>query len=544
MITKKDLRIHYLKLRDSLEELYIKDYSNKIVSLIKNDPSFKKAKNIGIYHPIRGEIDLTGLLENTSNKKFYLPKVEGENIIFIEYNKNTKLAKNKYGILEPVSGKDTKLDLIFVPALLYNENNYRIGYGAGYYDRYLKDKNIIKIGISYLFSFFNFKEDPYDIKLDYVISLKEYYKRNLVILAGGLGDRLGITKGTYNVLEKPIFEYALRNFDNSFYKIIVLPEKEFLNISKNPNCTYLIGGTTRTNSMLNSILFLSNSNYTYIHDGARVYVSKELIDNLVKEELKLYDIYYPYHLETNAIRNLNEDLIDNKELKIVETPQVIKTKLLKELNIDKITKSYRDDIDLIKDNYKNIKLGSILNNTFNHKITYQNDLLNFETSFNRKFLIGHSFDIHTLKKDRKLYLGGILIRDDYGLLAHSDGDVLLHAVTESILGALGLGDLGYNFPPSDDKFKNISSHFFLEKAKTFLKEKKYSIINIDILLYYDGMNLNKFFPKIKENLINILNTPNISLKATTTEKVGVIKNNAAIGCEAVVLLGDISDNRN
>lgn len=542
MINKINLRKHYLLLRKNLTEEYKKNYQKNILLKITKDKNFLKAKKIGIYYPIDGEINLLELISLYPKKTFYLPKVEDNNLIFLKYDKNTKLSKNKFGILEPENGKITTPDLLFIPGIVFNHQGFRIGYGGGFYDRYLKDKDIIKIGVSYLFTFFNFKEDAHDIKMDYVISNKDDYKRSLIILAAGKGKRLGFQKGTFKVGSKYLFEYSLNSFNDSFYKIIVLPENGFFDISKNPEYTYIIGGNTRTESMLNAKDYLNNSNYTYIHDAARVYLSKNLVNNLIEYEEKKYDAYYPFKQETSALRDNFDNLIDNKNIKIIETPQVIKTSILKETKKELIKKSYRDDIELLKDLKKDIKISSLKTEDINYKITTPSDLSHFYKTFRRNYLVGHSYDIHKISKKRKLYLGGILISNNYGLLAHSDGDVILHAITEAILGTLGMGDLGYNFPDTSLKYKNISSQFFLEKAKNLLNIKKYSIINIDILVYCDVIKLNRYFPMIKENLIKLLNTPNVNLKATTTEKLGDIGKNKAIASEAVILIGDLCDN--
>ena len=157
---------------------------------------------------------------------------------------------------------------------------------------------------------------------------------------------------------------------------------------------------------------------------------------------------------------------------------------------------------------------------------------------NRGFRIGHSFDIHRLEKGRKLILGGVDIPSEVGLLGHSDADVLLHAITESILGALGLGDLGTNFPDTSNEYKDISSVVLLQRALEEMKNKNYLIANIDVSLYLEKPKLFKYRQEILHNLAYLLKIPNgaINFKVTTTEKIGPIGQSEAIAAEAVCLL--------
>lgn len=134
--------------------------------------------------------------------------------------------------------------------------------------------------------------------------------------------------------------------------------------------------------------------------------------------------------------------------------------------------------------------------------------------------IGFSRDIHPIKKGRKFILGGVEIPcNGYGLYGHSDADVLLHAVAESILGALSLGDLGTYFPDNDDKYLNISSTILLNEVLKMMDERKYKISNIDILIILDFMKLKPYVNDIKLNLVKLLNVNEnqISIKCSTNE---------------------------
>lgn len=152
--------------------------------------------------------------------------------------------------------------------------------------------------------------------------------------------------------------------------------------------------------------------------------------------------------------------------------------------------------------------------------------------------IGHSTDIHQLVENRELYLGGIKIDYEKGLLGHSDADALLHAITEAIIGALGFGDIGTHFPDTDDKFKNIDSKLLLSKAYNLAKERNFKINNVDTTIFAEKPKMATYIPKMREFISQLLETDigNINIKATRGEKMGFVGRGEGIVCEAVVLL--------
>lgn len=155
-----------------------------------------------------------------------------------------------------------------------------------------------------------------------------------------------------------------------------------------------------------------------------------------------------------------------------------------------------------------------------------------------KFRIGHSTDIHQLVPNRKLILGGVQIDYELGLLGHSDADCLLHAITEAIIGALGIGDIGTHFPDNDIKYKDINSQILLSKAYSLAKEKGYYINNLDSTIFAEKPKMAPYIPKMRKIIAEILETDeeNINIKATRGEKLGFIGRGEGIVCEAVVLL--------
>ncbi|MEQ2400230.1 2-C-methyl-D-erythritol 2,4-cyclodiphosphate synthase [Peptoniphilus hominis (ex Hitch et al. 2025)] len=152
--------------------------------------------------------------------------------------------------------------------------------------------------------------------------------------------------------------------------------------------------------------------------------------------------------------------------------------------------------------------------------------------------IGIGYDVHKLVDDRKLFIGGIEIPYEKGLLGHSDADVLIHAIMDSILGALALRDIGHHFPDTDNEYKDIDSKILLKRVYEIMKGKNYKIGNIDSVIACQKPKLAPYIDDMKKVIAEILNTDveNISIKATTTEKLGFIGRGEGISSEAVCLL--------
>ncbi len=152
--------------------------------------------------------------------------------------------------------------------------------------------------------------------------------------------------------------------------------------------------------------------------------------------------------------------------------------------------------------------------------------------------IGHGFDVHRLAEGETLWLGGILIPHSKGTVAHSDGDVLIHAICDALLGALKLGDIGTHFPDNSTEFKNIDSKILLEKTYNLVKQKGYEIVNIDSTISAQQPKLNPFISEMENTMAGVLGvqTDSVSVKATTTEKLGFEGREEGISVNAVVLL--------
>lgn len=152
--------------------------------------------------------------------------------------------------------------------------------------------------------------------------------------------------------------------------------------------------------------------------------------------------------------------------------------------------------------------------------------------------IGNGYDVHKLVKGRKLILGGIEIPHAKGVLGHSDGDVLIHAIMDAMLGALALGDIGQHFPDTDMKYENIDSTILLTRVKELIAERRYKIINLDSIIVLQKPKVKPYIEAMRKRVAEVLeiDIEQVSIKATTEEKLGFTGDESGVKSYCVVLL--------
>ena len=387
---------------------------------------------------------------------------------------------------------------------------------------------------------------------------------HFLILAGGKGER---AKKGNKTLPKQYMDfnnisplrYLLKNISkmNEISSITVVISKDNIkeykrdirgikNLRK-----YVIGGKTRKDSSLKGIKNLKNefgnkkNQKILIHDAARPFISRKIILQSIKN-LKKYNATCPYiNIEdtTKSIGSRNKiSDIDRNKLISLQTPQGFDLNKIFELH-KKNKKEYTDDFSLITNEELSFKL--IKGSKENFKITTYEDLLIFKNIIlsKKKTLVGIGFDIHAFTEGNEIILGGVKLKSKYKLLAHSDGDVLLHSITDAILGAISKNDIGFHFPPSKSKYKNSNSVLFLNKALNFLRKCNGKIINLDINLICDYPKINPIKLKLKKNLSNLigLEIDKINIKATTTEDQGFINFKNGIASQAIISIEVINE---
>jgi 2-C-methyl-D-erythritol 2,4-cyclodiphosphate synthase len=156
--------------------------------------------------------------------------------------------------------------------------------------------------------------------------------------------------------------------------------------------------------------------------------------------------------------------------------------------------------------------------------------------------IGHGYDVHAFGGDKALRLGGVLVPDHIGLIAHSDGDVLLHAICDALLGAAALNDIGFHFPDTSNEFENINSRKLLIQVFSLIEKKQFQINNLDITVIAQTPKMSPHTESIKLNICEDLNLKNnqVNIKATTTENLGYIGRKEGIAVHCVCLLSELT----
>ena len=362
---------------------------------------------------------------------------------------------------------------------------------------------------------------------------------HFVLLAAGKSTRFRSEKNKLlsNFSNKAILEHNIEQIKKIGFKKITLvinDKKIIRNI--NSTCIELIkGGESRSESVKNA---LNNSKikakYVFIHDAARVLNSDTLLLKLINNANKnIYDCIIPY-AKCNDTVVQNHKNIKREDLKLIKTPQVFLKKKITLLLNKSNSLEFTDDSKLMRDNPKEFKIKYILDNSLNLKITHKEDLKQLNINFKRTIRVGLGYDIHRIQKIDKfnfIRLGGIKIKSKISVISHSDGDVILHAITDSILGALSLRDIGTYFPNNKIN-KNRNSLEFLDYALTKLEKQNFKISNIDLMIVSEVPKINPYYKRIVNNLIKILNINKnqITIKATTNEKSGLIGKSEFIAC--------------
>ena len=369
---------------------------------------------------------------------------------------------------------------------------------------------------------------------------------SFILLAGGNSSRFksNLPKPYHEIGGKTLIDFTLskiRQF-KEFNKIIIVGNKKhrkFLNKINLKNTKVINGGKTRQQSTYNALKYLKkfkNIDKIFVHDAARPNFSLDLIKKIINESknnsigipvLKLQDALKKKQNKNNFFS------LERDNFFLTQTPQCFNFKKI--LTIHKKNKdNYKDDDLSLVD--VNDKIKFIKGEKRNFKITDKLDFKLLKNICKSNLRIGIGFDVHRLVKKRKLFLGGIKIPSPVGVLGHSDGDPVLHAIIDALLGACGMGDIGEMFSDTNKKFKNISSTHLMREVIKQIKIKNYEINNLDVNIITEAPKLKKFKKKIINNISKICEIPvqKINIKAKTTEKLGVIGEEKAIAAEVIM----------
>ena len=367
----------------------------------------------------------------------------------------------------------------------------------------------------------------------------------LILLAAGDSKRFNskIPKPFTKVGGKALLEHSLIKFNKvkQIKKIVVVINKKhsrFLKEIKSNTFSKIIGGKTRQESTHKALEYIKKNRIkctnVLVHDSARPNFSLKLIKRIINASKKNTIIpKIPIH---DALKeSVSKEFLLNlprENFFSTQTPQSFNFREILALHSRNKSLYKDDDLSLVQ-SLKKVKFVDGEKNNF--KITNQQDLLMLKNYMNLKTRTGVGFDIHRLVPKRKLYLGGLRIKSKLGTLGHSDGDPVLHSVTDAILGACKMGDIGQMFSDKSKKFKNIRSTILLKKVMDQVKSKGYYINNLDINIITQTPKIKKYKNKMIDNISKLceISKDQINIKGKTTEKLGVIGKEKAIACEVI-----------
>jgi len=368
---------------------------------------------------------------------------------------------------------------------------------------------------------------------------------SLILLAAGDSKRLGskIPKPFIKIGKKTLLEYSLIKFNKirQIKKIIIVTNKKhskfFKNIKFN-NCVKIVGGKTRQESTYKALKHIKKNKIkctnVLIHDSARPNFSVKLIKRIINASKRNAVIpKIPMH---DALKeSIGKKILLNlprKNFFSTQTPQSFNFNEILDLHSRNKSLYKDDDLSLVQ-SLKKVKFVNGEKNNF--KITNQEDLSMLKNFINLKTRTGIGFDVHRLVPKRKLYLAGLRIKSHLGTLGHSDGDPVLHSITDAILGACKMGDIGQMFSDKNKKFKNIRSTILLKRVMDQIKSKGYYVNNLDINIIAQTPKIKKYKNKMIDNISKLceISKDQINIKGKTTEKLGVIGKEKAIACEVI-----------
>lgn len=306
------------------------------------------------------------------------------------------------------------------------------------------------------------------------------------------------------------------------------------------NFTLTSGGETRQESLQNAINSLENlggAEYVFVSDIARCNIPQDLSHRIL-QELGHYDCVVPFLKLQDTIAYTDSDsalhYLKRENLKIIQTPQLSKLNALKSALLKG---EFTDESSAIYANGGTI--GFVVGALEAKKLTFIEDLQDLQLPPpSKRTLVGSGSDIHALKVGDGIILGGIAIPCDLELIAHSDGDVCLHALCDGILGAIGAGDIGEWFPDNDMTYKGADSKDLLQKVVEFAYEVGYNILQADITIFAQKPKISPYKTAMESQIAQLLGIPHfkVNVKATTTEKLGFVGKGEGILTQATVVL--------
>jgi 2-C-methyl-D-erythritol 4-phosphate cytidylyltransferase/2-C-methyl-D-erythritol 2,4-cyclodiphosphate synthase len=296
----------------------------------------------------------------------------------------------------------------------------------------------------------------------------------------------------------------------------------------------ILGGATRRQSVRNGLDSLQGAERVLIHDAARPFLPAAVIDRLL-DALAASEGAVPALPVIDTLVRANGEKVPREALLRVQTPQAFRFDAIRRAHAAWPGGEATDDAQIAR--AAGVDVAIVAGDPALDKLTFEADFLRAEDALLGP-RVGFGFDVHAFAAGRELWLGGVRIPHDKGLAGHSDADVVLHALTDAILGALGAGDIGDHFPPADAKWRGAPSALFLEHARYLVETAGGRIAHVDVTIVCEAPRIGPFRDAMRARVAALLRLPpsRISIKATTTERLGFTGRGEGIAAQAVATL--------
>lgn len=379
-----------------------------------------------------------------------------------------------------------------------------------------------------------------------------------IVPAAGIGSRMqsSLPKQYLQYNSKTVLAHSLECLlmDARIEKIVVVVSSDDhywsqLPLRKHPKILTAVGGSLRVDSVLNGLkeleAYAKPNDWVLVHDAARPFLTKNLVDHLIETvgdhavggllAVPVVDTLKRSTVEGNVRETLSRDY-----LWAAQTPQLFRFRLLTNAIQQALKKGiYPTDESAAVEQagFLPMLVKSLRENL---KITVPEDLNLFKEKDSQRSMmrIGYGYDCHRFKEGDFIMLGGVKIPHTKTVVAHSDGDVVLHALADALLGAAALGDIGQHFPDTDERFKNIESSELIKEIMKKLFQKSYTVNNIDVTVIAERPKLGPHILMLREHIASLLETSidSVSVKAKTNEKMGWLGREEGIAAQAVVTI--------
>jgi len=347
----------------------------------------------------------------------------------------------------------------------------------------------------------------------------------LVVLCAGESSRfqLSVKKQWIRFDDEPLWLNTTKRLSSysSFNKTVVVGHRDEINYMKNfsDDYSFVEGGDSRQQSIVNALEHV-DTKYVMITDVARCCVPESVVLELIQNKENASIIVPALNVADTVV--YEENTINRDHVKIIQTPQLSNVDILRKATLT--TTEFTDDSSAIKSIGGAVKY--IQGSKRSTKLTFGEEIDNLKClqKPNTNTFLGNGIDIHQFEKNKQMVLGGVKIDSDFGFKAHSDGDVLIHSVIDSLLGACGAGDIGEFFPDTDPKYKGADSKELLQYIVSFITNVGYEIINVDLTILAQIPKINPHKQNIKTSMSTLLGIEKqkINIKATTAEKMGFV----------------------